>query len=288
VVRTLVSAAPRLLSALFHMIQIKRITKPAFAFLFIPLLAQGQDPADLLQQARALLASGHGRVANKVIPLLLKANASWEQSSSQDPRYAESLDLLAIMLRSNERNLDAWRLEAAPLVAHALEILDAKSDYQMSGDLALALELQADVLGHENPAASAGSPFWNRAFNIRAQLVAGMEQSARSSANPSSAPDPASPLYKVGAGVSPPSVTMKIDPEYSEFARLVRQSGTVTLAIVVDADGVPRNLSLVRSLGYGLDEKAAQAVLRWRFQPGIKDDKPVRVRATIQVNFKLL
>jgi periplasmic protein TonB len=81
---------------------------------------------------------------------------------------------------------------------------------------------------------------------------------------------------------------MKIDPEYSEFARLVRQSGTVTLAIVVDADGVPRNLSLVRSLGYGLDEKAAQAVLRWRFQPGIKDDKPVRVRATIQVNFKLL
>jgi hypothetical protein len=95
------------------MIQMHRIAKPALAFLFIPFFVFAQDPANLLQQARALFASGHGRVSDKIIPLLRKANASWEQSSSKDPQYAESLDLLALLLRNKQRDLDAWRIEAA-------------------------------------------------------------------------------------------------------------------------------------------------------------------------------
>jgi periplasmic protein TonB len=83
-------------------------------------------------------------------------------------------------------------------------------------------------------------------------------------------------------------VTTKVDPEYSELARLVRYTGTVILSIVVNQQGTAENLKLLKNLGYGLDEKAAEAVLRWRFRPGIKDDKPVRVRATVELNFKVL
>ena len=36
----------------------------------------------------------------------------------------------------------------------------------------------------------------------------------------------------------------------------------------------------------GLDEKAIEAVKQWRFEPGMKNDKAVAVRATIEVNFR--
>jgi TonB family protein len=48
------------------------------------------------------------------------------------------------------------------------------------------------------------------------------------------------------------------------------------------------NLRIIRSLGLGLDEKALEAIKKWRFRPAYKDGKPVTVAATIEVNFRLL
>jgi periplasmic protein TonB len=61
----------------------------------------------------------------------------------------------------------------------------------------------------------------------------------------------------------------------------------VTLLATIDADGRTRNLVVVRSLGMGLDEKAIEAVRRWRFDPARKDGRPVAVQMNIIVNFHL-
>ena len=94
--------------------------------------------------------------------------------------------------------------------------------------------------------------------------------------------------YKIGGGVSQPILITKIEPEYSEEARKAKCQGTVQLEIVVDEHGMPKDLRIKRALGLGLDQKAMEAVAKWRFKPGIKDGKPVPVIATVEVNFRLL
>ena len=94
--------------------------------------------------------------------------------------------------------------------------------------------------------------------------------------------------FRIGAGVSAPALLYKVEPEYSEEARKSKYQGTVVLRVVIDASGRAVNPEVVRSLGLGLDEKAIEAVKKWRFKPGYKDGRPVAVVAQIEVNFRLL
>jgi len=86
-------------------------------------------------------------------------------------------------------------------------------------------------------------------------------------------------VYRVGGGVLPPKVLYDPDPDYSDAARRAKYQGTVVLWVVVGADG--------RSLGMGLDEKAVEAVRRWKFDPAKKDGQAVAVQISIEVNFRL-
>src|SRR3984885_58438 len=94
--------------------------------------------------------------------------------------------------------------------------------------------------------------------------------------------------YRIGGGVSPPSIIYKVEPEYSEEARKAKFQGTVLLFVVVVEYGNPRDIKIIRPLGLGLDQKAVEAVEKWKFSPGKKDGKPVAVQAQIEVNFRLL
>jgi len=95
-------------------------------------------------------------------------------------------------------------------------------------------------------------------------------------------------VYTVGNGTTRPEVLYRVDPEYSEEARKAKYSGAVTLSIVVNTDGRAEDIRVVRSLGMGLDEKAVEAVEKWRFRPGTNKGVAVRVRAQILVSFRLL
>jgi periplasmic protein TonB len=94
-------------------------------------------------------------------------------------------------------------------------------------------------------------------------------------------------LFKVGGGISAPQAIVTPDPEYTDEARLAKTQGTCTLWLIVDADGNPRDIRVVRGLGFGLDAKAMEAVKHWRFDPALKDGKPVNVQISVQVEFRL-
>jgi TonB family protein len=87
--------------------------------------------------------------------------------------------------------------------------------------------------------------------------------------------------------ITPPHLTTKTDPEYSDIARQLKWQGTAVLSLVVDASGSVQNLQVTQPLGAGLDEKAIAAVSQWKFDPATKDGKPVAVAIAVEVDFKI-
>ncbi len=94
-------------------------------------------------------------------------------------------------------------------------------------------------------------------------------------------------IYKVAQLQTPPKVVSKVEPGYTDDARNAKMQGTVVLSLMIDPQGQPHNIRVTRSLDKGLDQQAIAAIEKWHFAPGVKDGKPVRAAATIEVNFRL-
>lgn len=94
--------------------------------------------------------------------------------------------------------------------------------------------------------------------------------------------------YHVGGGISAPQPLNSVEAEFSDEARRAKYQGVCLIQMIVDAQGNPQNPRVVRPLGMGLDEKALEAVRKYRFKPAMKDGKtPVPVMITVEVNFRL-
>lgn len=94
-------------------------------------------------------------------------------------------------------------------------------------------------------------------------------------------------VFRVGNGVAPPRAIFSPDPDYSDEARKAKHQGVVVLNVIVGADGRVHDASVARSLGLGLDEKAKEKVMTWRFEPATREGKPVPVQVSIEVSFNL-
>jgi TonB family protein len=95
--------------------------------------------------------------------------------------------------------------------------------------------------------------------------------------------------YRVGiGGIGFPKCIACPDPSYSDQARSAKVSGIVVLHLIVTAEGQASNIQVQRSLGYGLDEQAIEAVGSWRFDPAVgPEGKPVPVWTDIEVKFRI-
>ena len=95
-------------------------------------------------------------------------------------------------------------------------------------------------------------------------------------------------LFRIGGGVSAPVPIVSPEAEFSDEARRAKYQGVCLVSLIVDAQGNPQNPRVIRALGMGLDEKALEAVRKYKFRPALKDGKtPVPVMITIEVNFRL-
>lgn len=94
-------------------------------------------------------------------------------------------------------------------------------------------------------------------------------------------------LRHVGGGVSSPEVIYKVEPEFSEEARKAKFMGVVTVTLIVNTQGLPQDVHVIRGVGMGLDDKAVEAVRQYKFKPAMENGKPVPVRVNVEVNFQI-
>jgi TonB family protein len=99
---------------------------------------------------------------------------------------------------------------------------------------------------------------------------------------------PAGGVFSLSDVSQAPVLLFKVQPDYTDQARQAKYQGVVLLRVVIDENGAPQNVRVLRPLGLGLDEKAVAAVRHWRFRPGLLDGHPVPVDANVEINFQLL
>jgi TonB family protein len=90
-------------------------------------------------------------------------------------------------------------------------------------------------------------------------------------------------------GVTLPKVISEVKAQYTPEALQAGIEGTVIMTAVVRTDGTPADIEITTSLDskYGLDTQAVAALSQWRFEPGLKGGKPVPVRVTVEMRFRL-
>ena len=95
-------------------------------------------------------------------------------------------------------------------------------------------------------------------------------------------------VYRPGGSVTSPTLLRQVTPTYTAEALRARIQGSVVLEAVIQSDGTPRDIRVIRSLHPGgLDRQAVLAVEQWRFGPGRFNGVPVDVLVSIILDFSI-
>lgn len=95
------------------------------------------------------------------------------------------------------------------------------------------------------------------------------------------------PLRTVSA--SEATFLTPLQPEYPRYSKKLHEHGTVLLKVLIDEEGLPRQVLVQQSSGFErLDDAAVQAMRRVRFKPFVRDGIAVAVWATsVPIGFDL-
>lgn len=119
---------------------------------------------------------------------------------------------------------------------------------------------------------------------------------------PAASPAPAAPAAAAASAAAPalpPATPRQIPPSalqyrvlpdivYPNASRRLREQGLAVVAVLVDAEGQPRQVLVQQSSGFErLDRAAVAGIWRARFQPPVEHGQPVSGWARIPVPFEL-
>ncbi|MCU1266940.1 MAG: TonB family protein [Acidobacteria bacterium] len=84
-----------------------------------------------------------------------------------------------------------------------------------------------------------------------------------------------------------PFILSKSVPTYEQEARVEKINGVVTLSVELRADGFIGEVGIIKGLGHGLDERAADAARQTIFLPAVKDRKFVPYKVGMEMSFNI-
>jgi len=84
---------------------------------------------------------------------------------------------------------------------------------------------------------------------------------------------------------TPPFLIHTVDADFADPFTAHPFVQVATLSVLVDAEGQPQQVRVVRGLGFGLDEKAEAAVWHYRFLPATKKGQRIADHREVMVSF---
>jgi TonB family protein len=166
-------------------------------------------------------------------------------------------------------------LDAEPLPVVAAPIVPAPAD--STSRIGTLDETRAENASH-------GS---GRGGGVGTGTGTGLGEGEGSGVGPGSGGGTGGGPYRPGSGIEPPRLLREVKADYTDEARVRGITGEVVLEIVVRRDGSVGDVKVLRGLGSGLNDRAAQAVRQWRFTAARRQGTPVDVIVEVAVEFKL-
>jgi len=96
----------------------------------------------------------------------------------------------------------------------------------------------------------------------------------------------AAAAVRVGGKIKAPTKIKDVKPEYPAAAQSAKAAGSVIIEATIGIDGKVIDAKVLRSVGL-LDQAALDAVRQWEYSPTLLNGKPVPVKMTVTVTFKL-
>ncbi|MDE3199974.1 MAG: TonB family protein [Acidobacteriota bacterium] len=82
-------------------------------------------------------------------------------------------------------------------------------------------------------------------------------------------------------------LTAAVEPASNDFAQKAGIAGMALYHVVVDTSGRAESIEVARPIGFGLDENAVKAIEQAKFQPAIKNGKPILAEVDVVVQFRI-
>ena len=192
------------------------------------------------------------------------------KASSLDSTKAAQANLWLAISAQRQGNLT----DAESLYRSSLAMQDPSSPAAATG-----MELLAELLRRQKRLDEAKS-FQDRAIAARKFQPPQIDPVISGPGQPGPTPN----LIKLTGSVKPPTWSLRLS-RLPQEARLANYHGTVVLSYEVWPDGLPHRITIVRGAGFGLSERAAEALSQWKFSPATKNGQQVSVSQTIPLNF---
>ena len=87
-------------------------------------------------------------------------------------------------------------------------------------------------------------------------------------------------------GVGIPECVYCPPPLLSDAASAAKYSGSLTLSVLVTVDGTAESLFVLKGAPFQMNERAIEAVHKWKFKPAMKDGKPVSSRVPVEITLR--
>ena len=287
---------------------LNKTTLSILVLLLFRSLAVAQDSTDAIRQLEAEKRTILSRVRTLVSDSKIRYDTAGRLSGKWRPgqwTWHSHVEVTKIELKSGILKIKANRLlmnysrgihKFTPVRTRETVEVEIQTSPKADGSLNIESEWNKAFLRSTEPYPEGIQPYWKPfidcLINPKTDECQYYEKKSWEpdvyQVKPDSSWEPQLPdVYKVGGEVSEPKVRSRVQPVYTPVARQAGIEGTVLLGAIVKKDGRIEIIRVIRPLGFGLEESAAEALGKWTFQPATRLRQPVNVSVFIEINFDL-